>query len=189
MLSFNSRRTSRLLAVTSIVGTGLMLGACGFKPMYSASADSASTTAYLRAVQIDHIDERIGQMMRTALKRRFHPTRTNTAYHYSLNVSVSEGVSTLAVEKDASTTRANLQLTTQYTLVRIADQLTLQSGNVRGVSSYNLLTSNFATEAAKKDARKRAIDTVADQLKTKISAYFNGPGRQQPPLGYKQDIR
>ena len=189
MLSFKSRRTSRLLAAAALVGAGLLLGACGFKPMYGASAERAATTAYLRAVQIDHIEERVGQMMRTALKRRFHPTRSNTAYQYSLEVDVSESVSVLAVEKDASTTRANLQLTTQYRLVRLADHLTLHSGSIRGVSSYNLLTSNFATEAAKKDARKRAIDTVADQLQTKISVYFNGPGLKQPPLGYKQDIR
>ncbi|MEG3616932.1 LPS assembly lipoprotein LptE [Magnetovibrio sp. PR-2] len=157
--------------------------------MYATSPGTVGANAYLRAVFIDQIDERVGQMMRTALKRRFHPTRTNAAYQYSLQISTTESISELAVEKDASTTRANLKLFATFTLVRIADQQVLHSGSVRGVASYNNLTSHFATQAAKKNARKHAVDSIADQLKTQITVYFNGPGQKQPPLGKVRAIQ
>ena len=189
MLSFKSGMSSSLIKGVGALGLCLVLGACGFKPMYATSSDTNDAADYLRTVYIERIDERVGQMMRTALKRRFRPTRTNVAYQYSLEIKTSEGIAQLAVEKDASTTRANLRLRAYYTLTRIADKAVLHGGSVRGVASYNILPSHFATEAAKKNARKHAVESVADQLKTHLAVYFNGPGQNQPPLGVVRKIQ
>lgn len=189
MLSYKPKKLLSKRVSLTVLGMCVALGACGFKPMYATAPDRAGTTAYLSSVYIDKIDERTGQMVRTALKRRFRPTRSNMAYQYSLQVTTAESIAELAVEKDASTTRANLQLSASYTLVRLADQYILDTGSVRGVASYNKLTSHFATEAAKKSARKHAVESVADQLQTHLSVYFNGPGQKQPPLGMVRKIQ
>ena len=189
MLSFKPKQALSKHTPIAVLGMCLILGACGFKPMYATAPDQAGATAYLQAVNINHINERVGQMLRTALKRRLHPTRTNTPFLYSLEITTAESVSELAVEKDASTTRANLLLSINYKLIRSADKYVLQTGSMRGVASYNKLTSHFATESAKKNARKHAVESVADQLKTHLSVYFNGPGQKQPPLGMVRKVQ
>lgn len=178
MLSFNRRPFS--LAVIMLLGVSIALGACGYRPLYGPQSANPQTTATLAQVEIKPINDRAGQMMRTALQRRLSP-RGQTPAQYYLQVSLKESISKLAVERDSFATRANLSMSARYQLVRIADGLRLTKGQPRSVASYNILTSNYATLSAEADARNRAIEALADDIQSRLAIYFAGTGGAARP--------
>ena len=176
----------RAVSIAALVGVTMALGACGFRPLYgqdNAIANmSGQTLEALATIHIGTIANREGQMLRTALERRLS-TRPNTAASlYTLNVTLQESVQELAVERNSFATRANLTLTATYTLVRNSDRFVLAKGAPRAVGSYNLLASQYGTLKAQTDARRRAIETLADDLHTRLSVYFAGPGANAPAI-------
>ena len=174
--------TYRTSALSALLIAGLSLSACGYRPLYGQSATKPAAQQHLESVYIKPIPDRVGQMMRTALTRRLSPHGAKSAQTYDVTITLDESVSTLAVERNAFATRANLSLSANYLLTRRADHATLTSGTVKSVASYNILASDFATKAAKDDSRNRAIQDVADTLRTRLAIYFQGPGQNQPPL-------
>ena len=179
MLSFNRRRRYTAPLAAALVGLSLTLslGACGFKPLYAhqgKDANNSPTNLALAQIDIEPIIDRSGQKMRTALQRRLSPKNQASAL-YGLTVELSEGISDVAIDRAAFATRANLSLTASYRLVRKADGLQMNVGNLTTVSSYNVLTSDFATHAARTDARNRAIEVLADDIQARLALYFAGP--------------
>lgn len=159
-----------------------MISACGYKPLYGQNVGANGAKRHLESINVKPIPDRIGQMMRTSLVRGLSPRAKRSVHTYDISIKLEETVSTLAVERNAFATRANLSLRARYVLTRRADHLELSSGSVKSVSSYNILASDFATKAAKDDSRKRAIQDVADTLRTRLAIYFQGPGQKQPAL-------
>ena len=181
-MSSSNRRTSAI-AVIALLAMSVVLGACGFRPLYGQGGPNASTgpgsSAELTAVEVKPIADRAGQMMRTALQRRLGLKGVAPA-QYQLSVSLKEGIAKLAVEQNAFATRANLSLTATYQLVRIHDGRQLASGKPRAVASYNILDSDYATLVAEADARERAIETLANDIHARLAIYFSGPGTDEP---------
>lgn len=181
MLLSKAIRTKAFVGLT-LLATSLTLTACGYKPLYGQNGATAQTTQHMASVNIKPISDRVGQLMRTALKRRLAPKAQNIAKVYELSVSLSESISTLAVEESSFATRANLNLSASFQLVRNADSAILVDGSLKTVSSYNILSSDFATISAKNDARERAVEDLAATLHTRLGIYFKGPGAVQAPL-------
>lgn len=173
------RRSSAFIAL--LIATS-MVGACGYKPLYGQNAGAPSAQSHLESINVKPIPDRIGQMMRTALMRDLSPRAKRSDHAYDITITLNESISTLAVERNAFATRANLTLTANYELTRRADFLNLASGSVKSVSSYNILASDFATKAAKDDSRKRAIQDLSNTLRTRLAIYFQGPGQKQPAI-------
>jgi len=174
------KRLTTVLAV--LIGTGAV-SACGFQPLYGQGPNTSQVQPHLAQIAVQPIPDRVGQILRSTLSRTLNPTAhtPGTGPAYDLAVTLTEAVSTLAVERDAFATRANLSLNASYTLTRRADQVTLSSASVGSVSSYNILSSEFATKTARDDARKRAIQDLAATIRTRLAIYFQGPGLNQPP--------
>lgn len=173
MLLSSYRRSG--FTVSALVGAGLFLSACGFTPLYGTSNQTSGVTSELSSVEVKPIPDRVGQMMRTALKRRLGRSG-QTAKHYQITVNLSETVTELAIERDAAATRANLTLSASYVMSRTVDGAELNVGAHKMVSSYNILTSDYGTIVAKADARKRAVEILADEIHARLAIYFNGPG-------------
>ncbi|MBF0251846.1 MAG: hypothetical protein HQL35_14590 [Alphaproteobacteria bacterium] len=172
----SDRPAARVLAAALVVGASVVLGGCGYQPLYGRHADTPQVERALQTVRIVNIPDRVGQMMRSALEHRFAPARGNAAYLYDFSVTLSEGVTLLAVDQSSFGTRANLRLNAQYTLTRRQDGATLAKGDASMVSSYNVLSSEFATLAAEEKARERAVEELASILRTRAALYFHGPG-------------
>lgn len=161
--------------VAALLGAGLVLSACGFTPLYGKPNQTSGVTAALSSVEVKPIPDRVGQMMRTALKRRLG-LGGPAVKRYQITVQLSETVSELAIEQDTAATRANLALSARYVVSRTADGAELNVGANKMVSSYNILASDYGTVVAKADARKRAVEILADEIHARLAIYFNGPG-------------
>jgi len=181
----NTRPIIRMSALAALLIAGATISACGYRPLYGQNGQSSSTPsvqARLASINVKPIPDRVGQMMRSALTHRLAPRTTTRARAYDISITLSESVATLAVEQSAFATRANLSLSANYVLSRKTDGLPLTSGSIKSVASYNILSSDFATRAAKSDSRSRAVKDVAEILRTRLAIYFQGPGLKQPAL-------
>ena len=178
---------SRVRNVVAIAAVLLMVAACGYRPLYGPSSTNARVEGQLAGVSIKPIADRVGQMMHTELSRRLNPGGQAARPSHSLAVTLSESVQHLAVERDTFATRANLTVTARYVLVRTVDSVLVEEGSDSVVASYNLLSSDYATLVAEKDARKRAVGELAEQLRNRIAIYFHGPGAGEPLADTKTD--
>jgi len=179
MLSYKPLSRSAC-TLTGLIVAAVVLSSCGYRPLYGQYSLAPQTKQHLAAIKINQIPNRVGQQMRTALKRRLAPTASQTKPVYGLSISLNETVSKLAVEESAFATRANFSLTATYHLTRLSDGMELTDGKIKSVSSYNVLDSDFATLTAENDARKDAVNDLAETIRTRMAAYFLGPGTQQP---------
>ena len=83
----------------------LVLGACGFHPLY---APSAHTQAGLSEIYVDIIPNRNGQLFRQALQDKLQGTDSDPQQHYVLSVSYALSGESIGIRSDNSSTRKPL---------------------------------------------------------------------------------
>ena len=161
-------------AAALLVGMALALSACGFTPLYGgADSQAISPVGHMAAIRIAPLPDRIGQQMHNLLRDRLNPIGQPRQPVYALGLRLSESRQELGIRKDETATRANLNLAVQFTLSSIQSGDPLYRGHVNAVSSYNILTSPFATGFSETDAQARALRELADGIRTRLGIYFS----------------
>jgi LPS-assembly lipoprotein len=166
-----SRAKETFLSFALAVAFLLALGACGFQPLYGPRGTTDVPDEFA-AIEIQPIRDRLGQELHNNLLDLLNPKGEPTKPKYELVVTLSENRQELAVQKTAFATRANLTMTAQFTLRDSKTKKPLAGGSSIAVSSYDVLRSDFATLAAEKDARSRALLQVAEDIRTRLALYF-----------------
>lgn len=164
-----SRRTV-LTGFGGLLATGA-LGGCGFRPLYGRTGDG-NFSEVLAQVEIGPIPDRVGQIVRNALLERLTPKGTGGLVNYRLDVLLNESISSLAVQKSADATRADLTLSATYALTDIRSGKVIQRTNSQAVASFNILNSEFATLMAEKGARDRAARQLSDEIRLKVAIFL-----------------
>jgi LPS-assembly lipoprotein len=149
---------------------GLVLAGCGYHPLYGQrGADNASVVDELALIRIEGIPDRTGQKMYNMLRERLNPYGKPEQAKYALSVALTETRETLFLEKDETATRTNLTLKASFILRRLDDSSVLVTGSSRSVTSYDILSSPFATEVSKEDARERCARAISDDMRTRLA--------------------
>jgi LPS-assembly lipoprotein len=157
-----------------LVGIALGLSACGFRPLYEVTDNQAMPpVGQMAEIRISPLPDRIGQQMHNLLRDRLNPAGQPLDPAYTLDIRLSESRTELGIRKDETATRVNLNLSAQFTLNSTQSGSRLFSDRVRTVSSYNILTSPFATGFAEDDARARALRELADAIQTRLGIFFS----------------
>jgi LPS-assembly lipoprotein len=91
---------------------------------------------------------------------------------YRLIIDIVQSIRSLAVKKTALATRSNLKLRSQYRLIDTSSLKLLSSGSNEITVSFNIYSSNYATLTAEKDAKKRAVKELAQDIRLQIGAFF-----------------
>jgi LPS-assembly lipoprotein len=152
----------------------LALSGCGFQPMYGQHAREATPVSTdLAAVQVGLIPNRSGQLLRNELIRLLNPAAAAQPGRYTLSVALKETVDTFAVERSGFATTANVEVVATYTLMEDATGNPVLAGASRAVSGYNLLDNAFSTYVASGDARSRALDQIAFEIRNRLAAHFS----------------
>jgi LPS-assembly lipoprotein len=149
----------------------LALGACGFQPLYGPRG-TTEVPGEFAAIEIQPIQDRLGQELHNNLLDLLNPRGEPTAPKYELVVTLSENREELAVQKTAFATRANLTMTASFSLRESKTKKPVFGGSSVAISGYDVLRSDFATLAAEKDARSRALLQVAEDIRTRLALYF-----------------
>ncbi len=153
----------------------LILGGCGFQPLYGTKSAGQVIDNFSR-VQIAPIADRIGQQLHNELGRLLHPKGPARKYSYRLKATLTKSTSSLAVKKSAFATRANLTVTASYSLVPLNGGTVLISESNTITVSYNIFSAEFETLMAEKNARKRAVQELAQEIRIRLGVYLRSPG-------------
>ena len=153
-----------------IVLACFLVTACGFQPLYG---DQSVASAEFAQISISNIPDRSGQYLRNALIDRFYSDGWPINSRYVLRVHpIKENTVNLDITKNSDATRAQLRLGTTMILMDQATKETLLTRNLSAISSYNVLTSEFATSVSAQKTRENALDDLARQIELQIGLYF-----------------
>ncbi|MGH6959860.1 MAG: LPS assembly lipoprotein LptE [Dongiaceae bacterium] len=136
----------------------------------------AAVTADLATIRIAAMPDRIGQQVYNMLRERLNPHGRPADPRYVLSVTLSETRENLFLEEDETATRANLTLRATYVLRRADKDEVVVQGTTRSVSSYDILSSQFATIVSEEDARTRSARAISDDIRTRLALALSGDG-------------
>ena len=152
------------LALTFVV-FGVLAG-CGFRPMYGPSL-----SPQLASIYVEPLAERDGYELRNTLIDLLGSDGRLTGKRYRLTLTLSESNQGVALRNDAAITRYNDTLDVAYVLSDAKGTVLLR-GSQKGLSSYNVVASPYATLAAQRDADRRAAEDMAERIRLDLGAYF-----------------
>lgn len=149
----------------------LMLAGCGFSPIYGSFGNNAGVSAELNNVMIANIPNRDGQMLRNHLIDRMYHNGRPSSPTSTLEINLRSNEISLGLQKDATTSRQEYNLTATYVL-KDKNSRELTRGTARSIVSYNKLDPQYGTLASRHNASERAVKEVSEQIINRISLYF-----------------
>ena len=157
----------------------LSLTACGFSPMYGdhgAGPSGLSATQGLDQIDISLIPDQTGVYLRNILIDNFYRDGYPSSPKYRLDVQkVVEEIVDLDITIDSESTRRQITMSTVATLIDLNTGKTVLTRDVKALTSYNVLGSQFTTRVSENDAREAALADLARQIETQVALYFNRP--------------
>ena len=161
-----SRNLSLLMPLMAIL---LFLSACGFEPMHAAGTSVMPSAG----IEITNIPDRDGQYLRNQLIDRLNIGGRPANAPYQLKFSVlSKTIVNLGIEKTATATRAQMQISTQMQLVEKRTGKVLLKRPLRAIGAYNLLDNQLATLTSQQNTIENLLQEIGDDAVTELSLYF-----------------
>lgn len=154
-----------------ILAAGFLVSACGFSPLYGTNSTGASVVSELAAISVRAPGDTYNRSLRLALEDLL---RADGSLATKYDVSITSTLSTrnVAIQQDTSVTRKNLVLKSTYFLVDLESGETLFQSDATAIATYNRVGSEFANIIAERDARERAANQVAVQIRTELAVFF-----------------
>ncbi|MEM6579306.1 MAG: LPS assembly lipoprotein LptE [Pseudomonadota bacterium] len=160
MSSF-SRRSVILAAASAVVG-------CGFEPAYGPNGSASRLQGRVR------VDDPIGRpayLLTREIEDRLGaapPEDAGGVYGLSYAITVEEQA--VAISSNNVARRFNLEGSVTYSLRDIDSTAVLVTGRASNFTSYSAFGTPVATQAAARDAEKRLMVILADQIITRLVA-------------------
>lgn len=156
-----------------ILAASNVLAGCGFRPLYGTSSVSTTpgVSAALAQTRIRAIADRSGQRLRQILNEKLYSNGPAQTSAFDLEVTLNKQIVELGVRPDSTTSRANLIMTASIVLYEGASRVF--ADNAQGIVSYNILDDQFATVASQRDAEDRALIQLGEEIKIRLSVYFD----------------
>ena len=142
---------------------------CGYKPIYSKNTNISNE---LLSVSVSNIKDRPGQILKNLLKNKLNPENKRAITKYRLIVEIYETRSDLGFRRDMSATRSDLENTAKYNLLDIKKGKVVIKEESNSISSFDIVDSVYATNIAEKDARKKNLEVLSDNIFTNLVVYF-----------------
>lgn len=161
----------RKLLASFVIAAGFT--ACGFEPLYGTSGDGGvgqSTEVLLSQVKIATIEDRDGQILHNYLLDRLNPRGRPKKPHYFLSTTLKTSTSSYGVQRDDTTTRANLTVTANFKLTNTDGKSITFSA--RRLSGYSKTDSEYSTIVAKEDALDRSLREIANDVRLRVGTYL-----------------
>jgi len=159
----------RLLAL--VLCAPLLLGACGFHPLYEQHHESGFD-ADLATVKVGLIPNRIGQELAISLRDTFNPDGKSVPTRYLLEVNLVTQRQDLGIRADATAVRSEMIVLAYYKMTDVNSHQQVVSGSTRATSAFDVGNDGYATQVAQQNAVERALEEVADDLRERITLYI-----------------
>jgi LPS-assembly lipoprotein len=153
----------------------LLLSACGFEPVYGTKAGAQGVTPAqgLDQIDIQLIPDAEGVYLRNALIDRFYQGGYPANPRYSLSVDpIKQSKSDYDITVESEATRRQLTLRTRLILRETGKAEAVLTRDVKIVTSYDVIGSQFNTRIAEEDARRAGLNDLARQIETEIALFL-----------------
>ena len=168
MLWFEFVDFRRRLAAGTGLGVLLLLSGC-FQPLYGTL--NGQLRDQLQAIAVDPIPDRLGHYLGNELIFAFNGTGSEVVPKYRLLVTVAEHVQTPLVDTFAGrASAATVTVDANFQLVPVNGGPAIIAGTAISAASYDRSAQRFANVRAARDAEIRNAKTLADQIRTRVSA-------------------
>jgi LPS-assembly lipoprotein len=161
----------RRLAAPILMLTVLLAG-CGYRPLYSSTAENQGVAAIMASVEIPEADTRVGQIIRNDLITAMRPGNQGSDDRYLLKMTPVMKTSFVVDKQQPSTTRQEVRLNVVYELVDQKTGNTVHSGKTFSQVSFDVVRQPFADTQAETNAMERAAHEVSGDIRTRLAAYF-----------------
>ncbi|WP_146585001.1 LPS assembly lipoprotein LptE [Puniceibacterium confluentis] len=151
-----------------LLGAAALLASCGFTPVYGPGGGAE---ALLGQIALDAPDTREGYLLTQRLEERLG---RGLGGAYALSYAISVETEGLGTTSDGSTTRYQLLGKVAYSLKDAATGATLNSRDTSAFSGYSATGSNVATLAAERDATRRLMVILGDQMVDQLVLWSSG---------------
>lgn len=165
------KRASKDGAGAALALAMLAASACGFQPLYAERGGPAAADQ-LAAIRIEPLPDRSGQILYNALRDGLNPLGRPASPDYLLRIELEEIGEELALRTDETATRVNLTLTAAFALLPIEGKEPVLRGVSRTTTAYNVLDSPYATLTSAEDARARALDDIAREIRARLALFL-----------------
>lgn len=169
----------RFLTVLTSILISLSLTGC-FSPMLAERSDGSSVNADLSQIYIGTIDGRVGQRIRNDLIYAFGTTSGGAGALYQLSISLDVSEQSTLVQPSTRARGQTTVLNATYTLTDSVTGEVVHGGTAFSRASYDASTALFANERAEIDAENRAAGVLAENIKTRVSAWIAANPRPGP---------
>ena len=142
---------------------------CGYQPIYSKNININDD---LLSISVSNIKDRSGQILRNFLTNELNPENKRVITKYRLTVEIFESRTDLGYRRDMSATRSDLKNTAKYNLLDVKKGKVIIKNELNSISSFDIVDSVYATNIAEKDARKKNLQVISDNIITNLVVYF-----------------
>lgn len=161
----------------------LMVGACGFEPLYVQKKQSdnwyfsgefdPSISAEISQIKIEQIQQRFGQVVRNELLDSLTPRGAPKKPKYRLFVDLQDKqITQQALRSDITATRERVRYKVLYRLKNDKNEVLVEGDSIAYVS-YDILANPYSTTMAKKKTEKDAAKIIANDISLRLGAYFH----------------
>lgn len=165
-----TRRSLPLLALAA----SLVLGACGFQPMYGTPAGGSSVSLELASVSVAEQSTRLGQLIRNELLSTIAPAGQEGPDLYRLEL-LPQAVEEVTIRDfDTDVLRQSFRVEAAFRLTDAGSGAELYSGRTFSQASYDRTGTPFANRQARIAAEERAAQVVGADISTRLAAFFAG---------------
>jgi len=155
----SSAPLTRRRALALVLGAGVALAGCGFRPVYGPAG---SGTALDGATVVAQGGGPNDFTLARALQDRLGAPGATPRFRLATSLSVAS--EQVAVTTAQSVNRFNLIGVVDYTLTDTATGNTVRTGRVDGFNSYSAVGTSLAVRTAREDATERLMVILADRV-------------------------
>lgn len=154
----------------------LLVAACGFRPLYGTSSDSAAPGVAndLAAVAIAEPTSRLSQLIRNDLLSRMRPAGTAEADRYRLDMD-AKATEDKSIEDPSDarrSRRSTVRVMVSFALKDLSGGKTVYQGRTFSNVSYDDVSMSFNDMQARNSAIERAAHEIAVDIHTRLAAHF-----------------
>jgi len=165
-----SRRA--VLATVTVVGLSVLTG-CGFKPLYGVTQDGSAVSSELSYVTNPEPRHLLAQLIRHHLLSTMSPAGGPVGDRYRREYDIKTSSNDLVVQQNTDVARRQYRLSVDYRLIDSKSNKELHRGRTFSHLAYDRVESEFSNLQAETDVRERAANQVADDIRTRLAAYFS----------------
>ena len=163
---------------TTVIAGLLLLGGCGFTPVYATRGDAPAMQSQLENVEVGLIEDREGQYLRNALIDQMgSATAASAGQRYFLRVhQLRQEDLGFGLRKDASNTRGDVTVTATMDLIDTETNTVVLTRPLRARAGYNRMDNLYGAQVSKEDTVERLLDEMAERAVTELTLHFNRNG-------------